>query len=428
MSKDVDNYGTYRKWDWEVIKDDILRLADPENVTRTYLSELFSRDAQSQDEDGNIKMSPAKYNVTDYFDLPANIIKNQPTKINDTTIGIFLFNAFIIANSFGNNPDLQYMNEVMGKDNFGALNSKLGMLLLAHKITVDEFATYQNTVCWLGYNTEIFAPGVSEALIIPNAEVIKLKEELLKKHPEFLKNEVIDNNDIANYKKLIEDPLVEKAKQELSKDPSFRLYEVKKPNFGNNYKNAVIVNGPMMDLTTGKFRINNNAFNDGITAETFDLIANKALYASYSRGVNTAKGGTFAKYTNGMMQTVTLDKKDTDCGSKGYLPYLVEKWNWKSILYRYALINGKEIQLTSEILTKYIGKVLRIRTPLYCKGKPSVCNKCAGDFFYIMNIQNVGLTSSIPMNSSLNKSMKKMHDLTIKTYPIDMKKYLLFDS
>ena len=106
------------------------------------------------------------------------------------------------------------------------------------------------------------------------------KEQLLKEHPEFLKNEVIDNNVIANYKKLIEDPLVKKAKEELGKDPSFRLYEVKKPNFGNNYKNSVIENGPMMDLTTGKFRINNNAFNDGITPENFDLIANKALYAS----------------------------------------------------------------------------------------------------------------------------------------------------
>jgi adenine-specific DNA-methyltransferase len=58
---------------------------------------------------------------------------------------------------------------------------------------------------------------------------------------------------VANYKKYIEDPLVKKAKEELGKDPSFRLYEVKKPNFGNNYKNSVIENGPMMDLTTGKF-------------------------------------------------------------------------------------------------------------------------------------------------------------------------------
>lgn len=422
----VDNYGIYRKLEWEQVKDDILKLANPENVTRSYLSELFSRGVQSQDEDGNIIMSPAKYNVTDYFDLPANILINQPKAVPDTTIGVFIFNAFILANAFGNK--FPYMNVAMGKDNFGKLNSDIGLMIMEGKISVDEFAVYQNTVCWMGYNTEIFTPGVSEALIVPNAEVKKLKAELLKEHPEFLKNEVIDNNVIANYKKYIEDPLVKKAKEELGKDPSFRLYEVKKPNFGNNYKNSVIENGPMMDLTTGKFRINNNAFNDGITPENFDLIANKALYASYSRGVNTAKGGTFAKYTNGMMQTVTLDVKGSDCGSHGYLTYEVDKDNWRSILFRYALINGKETRLTSEILQQLIGKTIKMRTPLYCKGKKSVCNKCAGDSFYIMNIKNIGLTSSIPMNASLNKSMKKMHDLTIKTYPANMKKFIQFDS
>lgn len=422
----VDNYGVYRKWEWDQVKEDVLKLADPANVTRSYLTELFTRKAKGQDEDGNIIMAPSKYNVTDYFDLPAGVLKNQPNVVKDTTLGIFIFNAFIICNSFG--EKLAYMNAPMGKDNFGKLNANIGRMIMEGYITVDEFATYSNTVCWMGYNTELFMPGVSAALIIPNAEVKKLKIQLLKEHPEFLKNEVIDNNTIANYKKYIEDPLLAKAKEELGKDPSFRLYEVKKPNFGNNYKNSVIENGPMMDLTSGKFRINNNAFNDGITPENFDLIANKALYASYSRGVNTAKGGTFAKYTNGMMQTVTLDKKGTDCGTHGYITYSVEKGNWTSILFRYALINGKEVMLTSEILQKLIGKTIKMRSPLYCKGKPSVCNKCAGDSFYIMNIENVGLTSSIPMNASLNKSMKKMHDLTIKTYQADMSKFIQFDS
>ena len=68
----VDNYCVYRKLEWDKIKDDILKLADPKNVTRSLLTELFSRGAQTQDEDGNITMSPAKYNVTDYFDLLAD--------------------------------------------------------------------------------------------------------------------------------------------------------------------------------------------------------------------------------------------------------------------------------------------------------------------------------------------------------------------
>ena len=97
----VDNYGIYRKLEWDKIKDDILKLADPKNVTRSLLTELFSRGAQTQDEDGNITMSPAKYNVTDYFDLPANILINQTKAVKDTTIGVFILTVLSLHSQSG---------------------------------------------------------------------------------------------------------------------------------------------------------------------------------------------------------------------------------------------------------------------------------------------------------------------------------------
>ena len=76
----------YVKRDYNDIKDIILFLANPDNITRSSLTELFSNKAAKQDPaTGEIVVTPPKYRVTDYFDLPAGILPNQKTEIKDTT-------------------------------------------------------------------------------------------------------------------------------------------------------------------------------------------------------------------------------------------------------------------------------------------------------------------------------------------------------
>jgi len=416
------SFDTYRKHDWDKVKDVVELFANPKNITRENLVKYFSN-RQERLQDGIFKVLPPLYQITDYFDLPPNII-NQDKVVPDTTFGIFIFNSLVLNNSFGKN--MQYINKTLDGDTLGGIISSLSKLLLEKAITVKQFAEFYNTINWLGYQTEMTMPGVSLDMIVPNERVKQAKKELFDKHPQYLNNEPIDTTQVAQFIEDVQKPLMKVAKDEMNKDPSSRLYEGGKPSFGNNYKNTMVMNGPMMDITAGKYRINPNSFNDGATQDNFDLLANKAMYASYSRGVNTRVGGTYAKYVAVAMQNVSLGPKDSDCGTKGYIDYPVTKANYSSILYNYMLDGDKEVVISPNLEKTLIGKTIKMRSPLYCKMKDHICNKCAGELYYKIGIEHIGLTAAIPMNSSMNKSMKKMHDLSVKTVHVDLKDFIFF--
>lgn len=416
----------YVKHDYNDIKDIILFLANPDNITRSSLTELFSNKAAKQDPaTGEIVVTPPKYRVTDYFDLPAGILPNQKTEIKDTTIGIFIFNSFIIANAFG--KKIQYINKPIDKKNFGKLSEYISNLIFKKVITVQEFATFCNTMTWMGYQTELFMPGMSTELIIPNKEISDLKKELIKQNPKLGERRLLNNVEVSEYLTKIEDPLLEKAEELRQNNYAGRLYDLKKPSFGNNFKNNNLTVGPLADPATGQYKADVNSFNDGINDWNFDILANKAMVGSYCRGVNTQKGGTYAKYVGIMMQTVVTGEPGSDCGTKQYLNFKVTPETEKIIEYIYALIDGKEIMLNEDIIKAKMGKVIQIRSPIFCKSKNCLCNKCIGERPYIMGIKNLGLTGNIPFDKQKNRSMKAFHDVSLKKYSVNVKEFMTFE-
>lgn len=62
---------------------------------------------------------------------------------------------------------------------------------------------------------------------------------------------------------------------------------------------------------------------------------------------------------------------------------------------------------------KFIGKTVKMRLPSVCCGK-KLCNRCAGDRFYMLGIENVGLTNGRVSNSLLRARMKQAHDATVR--------------
>ena len=70
-------------------------------------------------------------------------------------------------------------------------------------------------------------------------------------------------------------------------------------------------------------------------------------------------------------------------------------------------------------MKSYMGKTVQMRSPLYCVN-PKLCNCCAGDIFYKMGIENVGLITAQISSDILNASMKKFHDSNQKMAEIDI--------
>lgn len=420
-------YGTldvtkYVKIDYNDIKDLIATLSIPYNITRSLLNDLFSNRSEKQP-NGKYKILPPKYNSTDYFDLPAGILKNQPTAVKDTTIGIFIYNSLVINNAF--HSKVSYINNVMNSDNFDKLQSIIASNLLNGNITVQEFGEYCNTTIWIGYFTELFMPGLSLDFTYPNAKVMELKAKLLKENIKTVEGKLHDSVDVSDYSNKIEKPLVNAAKEIMKDNPSSRLFDLSKPSFKNNYKNSCITNGPLVDPVSGKYKINTNCYCEGSSPEVYDSLCNKAITASASRAVATQFGGTWSKYLSAAMQNVQLDVAGSDCGTTQTLLVTIDKQHLKAFQYNYCIVNGKNVLMTPEFLSNNIGKQIHMRTPMYCKGK-KICNKCMGDLMYKLGIKNVGLTSSVPTGKQMNLSMKAMHDITIHPIKINAMNDTLF--
>lgn len=404
----------YRKLTWDQVKSEIEILKDYNNITRTKLTELFSHQMGEMDSTGEIIVKEPKFLCTDYFDLPANVLPNQPKPVESTTFGIFIFNALCIAFPF--KTKIPYMNVEMDAKNFGKLNKAIGHMLINKQINVDEFGLFTDTVLWLGYQTELFMPGASLGTIVPNARVQAEKKRILKEHPEFTDGSSVDSTTAAKYIDEVEKPLLKIAKEELAKDPSGRMYNLKKPGIGNNYKNSNITNGPLPDMMNqGNYIIVDNSFTDGTDRKSYATLSNKALFASYSRGVATQRGGTYAKYISIMMQSVRADKPGTNCGTTSYVNFEVTDENKSTIEFCYALLNGKLVELTEDILKTLVGKTIKLRSPIFCKDKKCICNICLGNKPYKMGIENIGMVANIPADKVKNASMKRMHNMAMDT-------------
>ena len=358
--------------------------------------------------------------------MPKNFLGNQPNEQKNTTIGSYLYNAFVLCNAFNNK--VRYYDKPLNKNNFEEFQKNIANAILQGSITVDEFAKYSSMSIWLSYFTELFMPGISLNFIVPNKELMEYKKKLLEENKDLLNKKTYTSDDVALYMERIENPLKAKARELLKDDPTMRLYDLAKPSFDNNYKNSNVINGPLYDPVSGEYKINTNSYNEGITRESFDVLANKAMTSSFSRAVATQDGGTMTKYLSVAMQNVKLGPKGSDCGTDGYILYKVDSKRWESILYDYMINDDKTLTcITPELKKSLVGKVIKLRTPLYCTCKDYFCNHCAGDRYYKLGIKDIGMTATITTGTIMQKNMKAMHDVSVKTTSMNISDLIDFE-
>lgn len=427
MSASLD-VNKFIKHKFEDIEEDLILMKEERNISRTSLTNWFSNRTE-KGPDGKIKVLPPKYRVTDYFDLPKGFLINQPNPQPNTTIGSYIFNAFILCNAFENGK-IAYYDKPLDADNLGSFQSGIANGLLAGTIKVSEYGKYASMAVWLSYFTELFVPGVSLNFIVPNKQIIDYKKQLLKENESLIKGKKIFNSDeVAEFEEKIEKPLVNKAREILKDDPTMRFYNLSKPSFGNNYKNSDIINGPLHDPISGEYKINYNCYCEGISKDSFDVLANKAMTSSFSRAVATQDGGTMTKYLSVAMQNIKLGPKGSECGTKGYVNYTIsDSAHWKFILYDYMIEpNGSLTLLVPQLKSKLMGKTIKLRSPLYCKSPDYYCNHCAGERYYRLGITDIGMTATTATGFIMNKNMKAMHDVSVRTTPMNISDLIIFE-
>jgi len=393
---------------------------EPSDVTKDLFIDLFANDIEKQGSrfETNDKMSLTIDEIQRKFNTE-NILgdgKGNKTSIS-TTVGRYIFNLYLdMANIFG------YINQELSGGKIKGLNSILSSKLLERDIEIEKAFEFVDKMDWLGYSiNRMIASSLTYDLLEPLPEVEKLKNELFEKYA----NE-IENKDMAIVSK-IEDELLDLSRKLLKEKgiSDFDIYESgARGSFSNNYKNTTIMRGIIKDPSdTDNFFISKSSLMDGIPKGEFHNYANLIVAASYSRAVGTRSGGYEAKKLNAAFQTVVLDDKDTDCGTNKTIKVHLTERNKSQYSYRYIIYRNKMIQLDEESLEKFTGKVVNMRTPLYCTNE-KICSRCAGDLFYRIGIQNVGLLANRVGTKLLNLALKDFHDVSITMHDININDYI----
>lgn len=375
----------------------------PEDVTFELLVDLFGDKCETKN--GKVRVIPSRFNPYDEFVLEKGEYIN--TETITTTVGKFIYNKLIVERELV--KVLGYVNDTINSGVLASIEDKLSKALLNDEITVDDMVKYLNRTQWLAMQFHTVISGsFTMGTLKPNPKVVKERDKLLNQNRDKIKE-----GDVVTAAK-IEKELLKLAEKELEGDHGLDLYKSgARGSFGNNYKNISVMKGPVFNPTTGEFEIVESNFMEGIRKEELPIYGNAIITGAYPKAIGTATSGYFSKQIIAALQAVQLDKKGSDCGTKGYLKIDIQPNQVKDFLYRYVIDGNKLVLLDEKNINNYVGKEIKLRSPMYCIGK-KLCRTCAGIMYEKLQIDNIGLTAARVSSTLLNLSMKKFHDTTTR--------------
>ena len=302
----------------------------------------------------------------------------------------------------------------------------MGYLMLEGKIDTETYKKFCKKSQKMMPYVSILAPNHSDNMLTITKRINKKKAQLLKEHKAEL--DAKDDNSVKVFDQ-ISNELLDYAKDLMKDDPAMDMFNSGAGgSFGNNFKNMFIMRGAVKDPTPNKgYNMITSNYIDGISKEEYSAIANTLAAGPYARSKKTEVGGYWEKLFMAAFQHIELLPEGSDCGTKRYIEMNVNDKNINMIMYSYAIVGNKLVEITSENRDQFIGKKVKLRFSSMCEAKNGICNACAGNLFYRLGIKNVGAaTPQIPSKLKL-LSMKLFHDDQLNFTEMDPMKAFLPD-
>lgn len=384
----------------------------PDDINLQKLTDLFVNVANVSP-DGKIHVNQSKFNTYDEFTLEANEYINKEKII--TNCGLFIVNKFLIEPFFA--KEIGYVNWELSKSGISKLDKMISVYVQEDETDeyTRKFIKYKDRMCWLQFViiTQLCTSLDLES-ITPNKKVMQQREKLLKENAEAIKNA-----DVVTFDKNIQSELLKTAANELKDSPAMELYTSgARGSFDNAYRQWLCSIGPVWNESKKTFEIIPTSLHEGISKDSIPVFANMVVSAYYPKSIGTGECGYTTKQITAAMQTVELDDRDSDCGTTQCSTVTITPDNINYYMYQYIKVGDKYVRLDNSTKQTYMGKTVQIRTTDYCCGD-KLCNRCAGDRYYMLGIKNIGLTLGRLSNSMLNYKMKKAHDATVRTVELD---------
>lgn len=393
------------------LKEDLIKMKRSD-LSVTNITRLFG--TTSSKVEGKFVTNAPKFDVRMPVTLKAGEYINKKDIV--TTVGSILFNKLLIEGRFENIIPDGFVNDEMTKSKMDDMTKIIVDALKAGKTTVEILAdylkAYENYVLKL---VTIFSPSYSMNMLKPNTEMRTEKRNAIRDNP------VHSTQDMAN----MEDDLVKMAKGKLADDPAMSLYDSgARGSFKNNYKTMSLMIGAVENPATKEYDFVESNLVDGIQKQDLVAAGNIVVTSEYPKAVGTQVGGYLTKQFYAVFQSIVLDAPGSDCGSKAYLKLVLTPDLVEPMMYQYIKVGEKLVMLSEDNKNQFINKTVLFRSPMYCLSD-KVCSKCAGERFYMMEMENIGLTSGKISNNLLNASMKKRHDITVYFDTVDLNKLLI---
>ena len=337
----------------------------------------------------------------------------------ETTVGSFLFNKLMVEGMLEACIPGGYFNEVIDDKGMGNLQKFISMGIMEKIIPVDP-----NLTKWLKQYefygmklSTIFSPSYTERLLKHDIHTMKERDQLFSKE-----TDISDVTKMVN----IEDKLVDTARKNLKGDPGMSLFDSgARGSFGNDYKNMNLSLGAVQKPgKDGEFFFVKSNYIDGLQKEDLLAAGNVIVNSSHPKAIGTQESGYQTKKFFAAYQSIQADEPGTDCGAKKGLEFVLSESDGDSYDYQYLIEGSKLTLLTPSNRNKYIGKKIKVRSPMYCCGD-KICSICAGKRWELMGIKNMGLTAGRITNTLLNASMKNFHVSRVKLDKVDINDLLI---
>lgn len=341
------------------------------------------------------------FNIKYPIKLPKGSLTNLDTDI-ETTLGRVIINKVLLDYNFNNK--IPYINnKVEIKD----IEKIIAAKMKTDEISVKEYVNFADSVNFLrGLSRITNVSATPKNIVAPpgiDEEKKRIELEFTAKYGEAWKNNRTLIVAFQNELKQIDNDW-------LKDDPSYGKLVSGKIKDNARVK-MFLTFGPEVgfDKSGEKVVFVENSLQDGYPKDKTQLSAmfNSARSASYDRGKETQKGGAAAKDI--LRASSGYKVVGEDCGTNKGFKIMVTKEN-KDILKGRTLVNNASI----DNIDSYLGKVIEIRSPMYCKSHGTTyCKKCVGS--NMVNYQDgISLALLSVSQTLLTISLKAMHNTQVK--------------
>lgn len=339
---------------------------------------------------------------------PGDLANYKGDDALQTTIGRLLLNYVFLVDPFGDlipyiNKDWK-ISELEGTLIFDNLR--------AGKITVEQLKHYSRNAHWLGHLTELSVPSFTKKSLIVDPAIIARRDELLHQHRAALEagDAVVMNQ--------IETELIAMDRAYMKGDVSTLFYDMDSKSYEVHRKMMMISGGMIPEFGGKGYNFINSSLEEGWKVKNFDVICNEVRRGSFATAKQTADGGTETKFVIRVFQNTRIT--EDDCHSQNYLPIYLSKDVAKKYLYRNVFVDGKLLTLDDHNLSDYTGRVVLLRSPMYCHTKAGYCFTCAGELFRtidqeLLTMVGIALTSTFTRSALKSKHFVIARGIEIKS-------------